>query len=395
MYFDAITRQSEESASGSDSSITIDASVLNIVVPRKPHGPPLPSQLPQPVVPSNRPGGAAPTAGLRSRPMERPLVETVAEEPLTLTERAQRSLPSCLSSFFIHVMLIVALALLYLAPPQERVVVVSALDDWMQPSSGEVVDLSVTFEAQTLNQEMSRAELPPAELLPIDAPPPVTDLAPESFVGSQYSDAFAQSFTGISGSGIDHRAAPGNDSDKIAEGATHFFGIGSEGKRFVFVIDRSGSMFGLRWELCKQELLRCIERMSEEQEFVVLLYSSDTIAMWNQPLKNLNLVPATPDNFQKLYLWIQQVYPSGMTRPREAMRVALELKPDAIFLLSDGEIQDDTYEYLLANNHPRARDGGSAKTPVHTVALDYTLGAIYLQNIAKTNNGKFSQKFSQ
>ncbi|HMP79173.1 MAG TPA: hypothetical protein PKD54_06955 [Pirellulaceae bacterium] len=349
----------------------------------------LPLPPPPPLV------GPAPAATNRSRIAHQPFVQPLDDEPATLAQRARSSLPSCLSSFLFHVILIVALALLYLSPPPDRVLVVSSFEDMLQPNFGEVVDLSVTFETKTLNQEMSQVELPPTEMLPLDVPPQVTETMVESFAGSRYADAFSLSLTGISGSGIDHRATPGDQTEATDQGATNFFGVGSEGKRFVFVIDRSGSMLGMRWELCKQELLRCVERMSEEQEFFVLLYSSDTTAMWNLPIKNIQLVPATPDNFQKLYQWISQVYPSGMTRPREAMRIALDLKPDAIFLLSDGEIQDDTYEFLLANNHPRAREGGSAKTPVHTIALDYTLGALYLQNIAKTNNGKFSQKFSQ
>ncbi len=123
----------------------------------------------------------------------------------------------------------------------------------------------------------------------------------------------------------------------------------------------------------------------------MLLYYHDNLAMFNQSLAEADLVKATPDNQRRFFQWLSRQNPRGWTRPRGALELALRRDPDAVFLLSDGELQDDSQQFLLAANQPWEREDGSRRqTPVHTVALDLSLGAGLLEQIAGQNSGVFT-----
>ena len=73
--------------------------------------------------------------------------------------------------------------------------------------------------------------------------------------------------------------------------------------------------------------------------------------------------------------------------PAQAMQYALELNPDAIFLLSDGELQDNTVAVLRLLNPPGSE---RRQIPVHTVHLFSFQGRLTLQQIALENSGTFT-----
>ena len=68
-----------------------------------------------------------------------------------------------------------------------------------------------------------------------------------------------------------------------------------------------------------------------------------------------------------------------------------DLKPDAIFLLSDGEIRDNTLSELQIYNH-EIDDQGKNRTliPIHTVLLHSNVGFMTLKLIADENDGVFT-----
>jgi hypothetical protein len=75
------------------------------------------------------------------------------------------------------------------------------------------------------------------------------------------------------------------------------------------------------------------------------------------------------------------------TFPASAMLAALKLEPDAIFLLSDGELQDDTLFMLRRMNGRRANRG---KIPIHTINLMSLLGQQTLRAIASESSGSYN-----
>ena len=172
-------------------------------------------------------------------------------------------------------------------------------------------------------------------------------------------------------------------------GEIDYFGVKAYGSRFVFVVDCSGSMRDqFRWERAKTETQESIMALTDEQQFFVFLYNHAIYPMGG--VEQVKLVKATRANKIKACKWLEAARPTGGTFPWEAIRTSLKIRPDGVFLLSDGELADDTARMLLVEN--RAGDwepGRTKQTPIHTIAFG-KLGARTLQFIADNNSGKFS-----
>ncbi len=189
---------------------------------------------------------------------------------------------------------------------------------------------------------------------------------------------------------------------KLAKGgwSVAFFGSVASGKRIVFVLDISGSMSmragprsgPTRFDRAKQELLAAIDRFYEDQRFAVLLFSDKCRPMFDEPLTEDDLLPATPQNKQRLADWLQAVYPVGATDPRQAIQAALSVYPDAVFLLSDGE-------FKIHLGRQRHRLGGKTirlirrinanDVPIHTIAYQDRRNRQTLQQIAEESGGTY------
>ncbi|MCA9160067.1 MAG: hypothetical protein KDA72_17155, partial [Planctomycetales bacterium] len=75
------------------------------------------------------------------------------------------------------------------------------------------------------------------------------------------------------------------------------------------------------------------------------------------------------------------------TMPAEALQVALSLNPDAVFLLSDGELQDESLLMLRMINAPNST---TRQIPIHTISLFSGEGWWTLQQIAADSGGSFT-----
>ena len=149
-------------------------------------------------------------------------------------------------------------------------------------------------------------------------------------------------------------------------------------------------MQGERWERAVYELERSIMDLGDDQNFCIVLYNRFTVIMGNE--KRMALVPPNEENLDRAFTWLRQQSPSGGTYPRQALSLALTEQPDAIFLLSDGEIQDNSEAFLKANNISMAKGiGENRQIPVHTIALLSTFGQRSLKRISDGNEGTFTR----
>jgi hypothetical protein len=157
---------------------------------------------------------------------------------------------------------------------------------------------------------------------------------------------------------------------------TSFFGIRAQGQLFVYVVDCSGSMIDeARLARAKGELRRSIWGLQPPQRFQVIFYNDQAIPMpGDLPL------PADLLSKDQLNAWLRLIEPDGGTDPRGALALALALRPDAIFLLSDGEFPDGTAE-AVARKNPR-------RIPIHCIELSGT-GGDHLQRIAQDSGGQY------
>ena len=188
------------------------------------------------------------------------------------------------------------------------------------------------------------------------------------------------------GSKVDGTLAEVGDSSKAK-----FFGISSYGKKFVFVIDCSGSMKGSRWRRAVSELRQAISGLDEQQEFLVLLYNTQTKVMLDANIQSAGMAVATSDNKRRMFYWLKKQIPNGSTFPGPAIYAALKLRPDAIFLLSDGLLKDNTVNWLKEWNAPVSAQGeydASRMVRMNTISLDVQ-GEWVMRTIANQNGGVF------
>jgi Mg-chelatase subunit ChlD len=124
---------------------------------------------------------------------------------------------------------------------------------------------------------------------------------------------------------------------------TKFFGLEAQGNKFVYVLDRSDSMGDNReakMKAAKEELLKSLQDLDERQQFYIIFYN-ETPRLFDPGISKGRLVFATDDNKRHAEQFIAGVHPDGGTNHMAALTAALRLRPDVIFLLTDGEAKDD------------------------------------------------------
>ncbi|MBA4018552.1 MAG: hypothetical protein C0483_15410 [Pirellula sp.] len=187
--------------------------------------------------------------------------------------------------------------------------------------------------------------------------------------------------SGGTGFGIDR--AYGNDMlgevGEMKKEAT-FFGVKAEGRSFAFVVDTSGSMgINNRYLRCRAELLRAVSELGHKQKYFITFFNHQTFAMPER-----KLVEATSPQLKKTMQWITGAVPMGSTEPWDGVYLALKLKPDAIFLLTDGEFNPEVVRKILG-----AQPDDKKRIPIHTIGFESTAGEVTLQTIARETGGKY------
>jgi hypothetical protein len=160
-----------------------------------------------------------------------------------------------------------------------------------------------------------------------------------------------------------------------------FFGIRARGQFFVYVVDCSGSMIDEdRMPRATIELRRSVFALQEPQRFEVIFYNNESIPMPGGP------IPRTADQQAKnlLLAWLRLIDPDGGTAPLLAIKQALALRPDAVFLLSDGAYPDGTADEVAKLN--------TGKVPIHCVDLTGGLAGDHLKRIADASGGRYASK---
>ncbi|AQT69506.1 marine proteobacterial sortase target protein [Anaerohalosphaera lusitana] len=183
--------------------------------------------------------------------------------------------------------------------------------------------------------------------------------------------------TGTAGLGNAWQEASLSGGGAAGSGGASFFGLEVSGTKFVYVVDRSGSMRGEPLNMAKTELRRSISELEEFAEFFVIFYSGSHIAM-----PGGELVEATEENKEDCYDWLESITGSGSTDPTSAMELALSLNPDAVWLLSDGQFNSSMSDHITRYNKQRG-------VVINTIAFLNRSGEAILKQIANKNDGKY------
>lgn len=338
--------------------------------------------LPSIAIPSDAARPSKPKVAVSTAPdTSEEEVEGTRLESVPFLHNIYKGLPSWMSSMAFHMALIVLLALLAIGDNSKNGIV--NLTAVTVESEEPILALNKVFDdteetEQDLLDDTEELVAEETELEPDFSLEQMQVEAPEL-----EADLFGASdeLTEVAGDG-----EKGTPQPKGKKEGAKFFGVSGEGNDFVFIIDCSGSMadYG-RWARAVDELTTSINGLSPKQNFLVLLYNNSYVSM-NKPAR---MIPASPTAQKQAVQWVTQRFPDGWTFCAEAVVAALKQRPDAIFLLSDGEFTDRS-QVLGALRRFNQKDGEGAQTPVHTIALGSHTGKYTMKHIAENNNGIFT-----
>ena len=218
------------------------------------------------------------------------------------------------------------------------------------------------------------------DLEPTDPAPAFTSVVPSAPV-----PVGGPVIPSLGGAGVGAGAGSGLGSGSgLGGGGATFFGLAAEGRRFVYIVDKSGSMStgwnatpgnlsvgrssgDTRWRRAVAELLKSIAKLPTVARFQAYLYDSGL----SSPPWNEDWVPAGSRGRSRVQNWVSRIVPGGGTQPVDAIQSALLLQPppDAIFLLTDGEFPVEPALQVL-----QAMKAQGVRCPVHTVALGSRAG---------------------
>jgi hypothetical protein len=310
------------------------------------------------------------------------------ESPVAPAWYSIRSTPSWLVSLAAHLILLILLAL-FTVTTQPKLLATIIDGAFAEESTDIEQVVEMTLDPIENIEHMASSPIG-SELAAVD----VTEVGGEAAavtVGA--GDLVVDSVSDVGG--LFDGDAPGmKESGMAALKGAEFFGVKASGRKFVFVVDSSNSMRNGKFAAAKEELEYAIRRLSSEQLFYVVFFDQDAERMVLAPETEpeTNVVAATSTNINRFVTWMKTVKNESRTDPYEAVKFALSLKPDAIFILSDGKFTDRGKTVRFLEDENVIDDPETGKRPraiVHTIAFWQRDGEEAMQAIAKTHKGTY------
>jgi len=175
----------------------------------------------------------------------------------------------------------------------------------------------------------------------------------------------------------------------LGPGETKFF-IRDKGKRFVYVIDNSSSMArnqSLAFRVAKSQLIGSLQSLGPRQQFQIIFYNEQQNQMSTPGQKTKRMYLATAINRTLARQFIAGIQPTLGTDHMPALKLALDLKSDVIFFLTDaGEPFLDAGDL----NKLRKLNGGRARINCIEFGEGRTRSPVnFLTKLARQNGGKY------
>jgi len=297
----------------------------------------------------------------------------LAEQPRSSVVRASNTL-AFLSSLVFHVGLLLVLALcVYTAGKPSHGLMLNAD---LGESDSVALDLIQTYDIEPQAESMAAEQAAPELSLDVDLDDVLPQ--PQRTPGAAFDYALASVTLNDVSDGLRQQGR---------ERGANFFGSYAQGDRFVFVLDSSRSMKGDRWTYACNQLIDSLNGLKPGQEFFVICFDMETSFLFNASPQRIKFSVIDTSVVPRVRNWLRSRTLGPATMPAEALRYALELNPDAVFLLSDGELQDESLLMLRVLNN---RQGPSRQIPIHTIHLFSQEGRFTLQQIAMENGGSFT-----
>jgi len=165
------------------------------------------------------------------------------------------------------------------------------------------------------------------------------------------------------------------------------FGAAATGRSFVFVIDRSESMGSSRLgaiAAAARELANSIESLSTDQFVQVVAYNQAASVYARR-----ELMPASDENKRELLQFVRRIASAGGTEHNFGLQAALRLRPEVIYLFTDGGDPVPNALQIRA-----IRDQAAGRTQIHCIHFgrgnEPPGDAEFLKRIAAENGGQYA-----
>jgi Mg-chelatase subunit ChlD len=163
-----------------------------------------------------------------------------------------------------------------------------------------------------------------------------------------------------------------------------FFGVRGGGKRFVFIVDVSGSMLGAKLDRLKDELTKSVRALERDAEFSIVFFAGDAQVI------DQSWMTASSDRDRAIQLIARQGC-SGGTDPTKAFDFAFKTLspiPDCVFFMTDGQIPP------WIPDHVRGLNAARIPSEIHTIVVgsptEEPAMRPHMERIASENHGTYT-----
>ena len=304
--------------------------------------------------------------GIRSRP---PVGQRFLPKRRLAGRRSWLVVGPGLTSFGVHLIALLGLAMMYVKVKAEPVRVAITLGEAVElgePAENVADEITLVAFDGPQQPDDSMESLAVAEAIAVEPLPDAGASAEELFADVPSADAARATDAALfdSGAMLAEIAGGGQRGEgqggggqrgggEGAGGATDrnaptFFGRAGQGRSVCFICDNSNSYRDGSFHAVLDELSRAVDLLRPDQSFFVI-FSSDAAYPLFHPVAADALQPATVENKQKLRAWLGTVEMcSGGQGIHDAVRLTGALGADCVYLLSDGEIGANVVERLEA-----------------------------------------------
>ncbi len=189
--------------------------------------------------------------------------------------------------------------------------------------------------------------------------------------------------------GQGHSTDGGHGTDGGHAGQTVTFGdIKGNGRKFVYVLDRSESMrwsneWPMRYALREaKSSIGSLDRASGALRFQLVYYNHEARAFDKGRLLDVNT-----ENKKKVIQFLDSIFPEGGTDPLAAIDIAVKMAPDVIFFLTDAD--EEITPMALAKIHEMAKKAGVRQIHVVEFGKSNAVKKKSFRQLAYDNNGQY------
>jgi hypothetical protein len=316
--------------------------------------------------------------------------DTTAPELAPLA--ARRQVPAWALSIALHLTLVTAAAFVVQATPQGAAPepdrnggIVLVKHDSAERSYLEEGELELQGEASA-GEDTAAATDNLAAALPVATPSQLAGMLPSAEQSLTDGNGLADVLPGAGG--MTEGGSRGKSTGGYA--TTGVFGIEGQGSKFVYVFDRSGSMQGFQGRplaAAKRELIASLSDLESVHQFQIIFYNERPYVCNPHQNSSPRLLYGTDADRNLAVDFVKAVVADGGTRHLEALKLAIGMRPDVIFFLTDAD-EPRLTATELAKLRRLNQSAGASINSIEFGAGASTGNFNFLVQLARQNNGQ-------